>query len=141
MTMLKLQVIGNIGNDATIQNVNGRQAINFSVAHNEAYKNKDQIEVKETVWVNCTIWKDSGHSTEIAKYLKKGTLVYMEGKSKVELYEKEGKANTSFSLTVRDLKLLSSVNKENKEEPKPQTTQPASAQVLDGDDDNNGLPF
>ena len=39
--MIKMQVIGHLGQDATVNNVNGKSVINFSVAHSEKYKNKD----------------------------------------------------------------------------------------------------
>ena len=36
--MIKLQVIGNLGKDALVNNVNGKTVINFNVAHTERYK-------------------------------------------------------------------------------------------------------
>ena len=36
--MIKLQVIGNLGRDAVMNNVNGKTVINFTVAHSEKYK-------------------------------------------------------------------------------------------------------
>ena len=34
-TMIKMQVIGNLGKDCLVNNVNGRTVINFCVAHTE----------------------------------------------------------------------------------------------------------
>jgi len=36
--MIKLQVIGNLGKDCVVNTVNGKNVINFSVAHTEKYK-------------------------------------------------------------------------------------------------------
>ena len=36
--MIKLQVIGNLGKDAVVNNVNGKSVINFNVAHTERFK-------------------------------------------------------------------------------------------------------
>ena len=36
--MIKLQVIGNLGKDCIVKEVNGKNVINFSVAHSERYK-------------------------------------------------------------------------------------------------------
>jgi len=37
---LKLEIIGNLGADATVKDVNNSKAISFSVAHSEKYKNQ-----------------------------------------------------------------------------------------------------
>ncbi|MBD0352663.1 MAG: single-stranded DNA-binding protein, partial [Flavisolibacter sp.] len=36
--MIKMQVIGNLGKDCVVNNVNGKSVINFTVAHTEKYK-------------------------------------------------------------------------------------------------------
>ena len=54
--MLKLQLIGNLGQDAVVNNVGGKNVINFSVAHTEKYKNSEGTEVSKTTWVSCAYW-------------------------------------------------------------------------------------
>jgi single-strand DNA-binding protein len=66
--MIKMQVIGHLGQDATVNNVNGKSVINFSVAHSEKYKNKEGLEVNKSIWVSAAYWTDR---TAIAPYLKK----------------------------------------------------------------------
>ena len=68
--MIKLLVIGNLGKDAVVNNVNGKSVINFSVAHTEKYKDAQGNQKDRTVWVECAYWTDR---TAIAPYLKKGT--------------------------------------------------------------------
>ena len=36
--MIKLQIIGNLGKDCNVREVNGKKVINFSVAHTDKYK-------------------------------------------------------------------------------------------------------
>lgn len=36
--MIKLQIVGNLGKDCILKEVNGKNVINFSVAHTERYK-------------------------------------------------------------------------------------------------------
>ena len=36
--MIKLQVIGNLGKDCIVNTVNGKNVINFTVAHTEKYR-------------------------------------------------------------------------------------------------------
>ncbi len=112
--MNKIQIIGNVGKDATINQVNGKKSINFNVAVNEYYKDKDGNKVEQTDWYSCTIWRKPEQSTEIAKYLKAGTKVFVEGKPKADHYPDKGTGEiiSSINISVRDVELLSS-KKEN----------------------------
>ena len=119
---LKLEIIGNLGADATVKDVNSSKAISFSVAHSEKYKNHEGVDIEKTTWVNCTFWKYQGQSTEIAKYLKKGTMVAVEGFPSVRGYQNQtGQNAASLDCRVTDLRLLSvpktneSTSSENKE--------------------------
>lgn len=115
--MIKLQVIGNVGQNARVNDVNGNKSINFSVAYNRKYADKDGVEVEQTTWVNCTFWKRAGQSVEIAKYLTAGTKVYIEGTPEIDLYtDKQGKPAASLKCNVYQVELL---NASKKEEPEP----------------------
>jgi len=56
--MIKLQVIGNLGKDAQVNNVNGKTVINFNVAHTERYKDAQGNQKDRTTWVDCSYWTD-----------------------------------------------------------------------------------
>lgn len=106
--MIKIQIIGNIGQNARVTDVNGRRSINFSVAHNKKYKDSEGVEVETTLWLNCSYWKNADQSTEIAKYLVPGTKVFVEGIPDVRLYKnKEGQASVSMNCMVTQIELLS----------------------------------
>ena len=106
---LKLEIIGNLGSDAIVRDVNNSKAIGFSVAHSEKYKNAQGVEVENTTWVNCTIWKYQDQSVEIAKYLKKGTMVAIEGTPSVRGYKtQQGQIGANMECRVNFIKLLSS---------------------------------
>ena len=102
--MIKLQVIGHLGKDCTTNVVNGKNVINFSVAHSEKYKDASGVQKDKTTWVECAYWTDK---TAIAPYLKKGQLVYTEGTPEVRSYTKsDGTAGTSLTLRVLNVQLL-----------------------------------
>ena len=48
--MIKLQVIGNLGKDALVNNVNGKTVINFNVAHTERFKDAQGNQKDRTTW-------------------------------------------------------------------------------------------
>lgn len=107
--MIKLQVIGNLGRDCTVNNVNGRSVINFSVAHTERYRDSTTGEFKpKTIWVECAYWTDK---TAIVPYLKKGTQVYAEGTPDTRNYQTQsGENKTSLTLRIQNVQLLGSRN-------------------------------
>ena len=101
-----MQVIGHLGQDATVNNVSGKSVINFSIAHSEKYKNKDGVEVNKSIWVSAAYWTDR---TAIAPYLKKGTQVYLEGVPEAKTYtNKNNETLPQLNVRVISLTLLSS---------------------------------
>jgi single-strand DNA-binding protein len=106
--MIKLQVIGNLGKDCVTNTVNGKNVINFSVAHTEKYKDAQGNQKDKTIWVECAYWTDR---TAIAPYLRKGTQVYVEGTPEVRSYPKnDGTTGVSLSLRVANVQLLGTRN-------------------------------
>lgn len=102
--MIKLQVIGNLGKDCVMNNVNGKSVINFSVAHTEKFRDATGNTKDRTIWVECAYWTDR---TGIAPYLKKGTSVYVEGNPDVRTYQtNDGRQGASLSLRVVSVQLL-----------------------------------
>jgi single-strand DNA-binding protein len=104
--MIKLQVIGNLGKDCVVNNVNGKSVINFSVAHTEKFKDSQGVQKDKTTWVECAWWTDR---TAIAPYLKKGTQVYAEGTPDLRTYQtQDGKQGSSLTLRIQNVQLLGS---------------------------------
>jgi single-strand DNA-binding protein len=104
--MIKLMVIGNLGKDCIVNTVNGKNVINFSIAHTEKFKDSTGAQREKTTWVECAYWTDR---TGIAPYLKKGQQVYAEGTPEVRTYQtNDGKNGASLSLRVQTVQLLGS---------------------------------
>jgi single-strand DNA-binding protein len=104
--MIKLQVIGNLGKDCITNVVNGKNVINFNVAHTEKFRDQQGNTKEKTTWVECAYWTDR---TGIAPYLRKGTQVYVEGTPEVRTYTKnDGSFGASLTLRVFSVQLLGS---------------------------------
>jgi single-strand DNA-binding protein len=102
--MIKMQVIGNLGKDCVTNLVNGKNVINFNVAHTEKFRDAKGEQKEKTVWVDCAYWTDR---TAIAPYLKKGTQVYVEGTPDLRTYQKtDGTQGVSLTLRVLSVQLL-----------------------------------
>src|SRR6187551_3859508 len=102
--MIKMQVIGNLGKDCVVNTVNGKNVINFTVAHTEKYKDSQGNNQEKTTWVDCAYWTDR---TAVAPYLQKGQQVYVEGTPEVRSFTRnDGTPGASLSMRVRDVQLL-----------------------------------
>ena len=132
--MIKLQVIGNLGKDAIVNNVNGKNVINFTVAHTEKFKDAQGNQKDKTTWVDCAYWTDR---TAVAPYLKKGTQVYVEGTPDIRSYAKQDGTNgAALTLRIASVQLLgtrptdaSSNGNSNYSQPANTYNQPTAAPV------------
>ncbi len=128
-----IEIIGNLTNDATVytpQNGTGnRVCINFNVAVNEKFKDKQGNVTEKAYFFACALWKDKDN-TKVADYLKKGILVFVEGLPEAHVYQdKQGTHIPQLKIDVKDVRLLS-MKKDNNGTNNTNTT--------DGNDD---LPF
>ena len=102
----KVQLIGNLGNDPEIVNLDGGNKLaKFSIATNETYKNAKGEKVTDTQWHNVVAW---GKTAEIVEnYLTKGNEVAVEGKLIHRSYEnKEGEKRYITEIRCNELLML-----------------------------------
>ncbi len=103
-----MQVIGRLGKDCVVNTVNGKNVMNFTVAHSERYKDSQGNLQDKTIWVDCAYWSDR---TAVAQYLQKGTQVFVEGQPEARSFQRnDGTPGASLSLRVREVQLLGSKN-------------------------------
>ncbi len=106
--MIKMQVIGRLGKDCVVNTVNGKNVMNFTVAHSERYKDSQGNLQDKNIWVDCAYWSDR---TAVAQYLQKGTQVFVEGQPEARSFQRnDGTPGASLSLRVREVQLLGSKN-------------------------------
>ncbi|NOT52918.1 MAG: single-stranded DNA-binding protein [Chitinophagaceae bacterium] len=102
--MIKMQVIGRLGKDCIVNTVNGKNVMNFTVAHSEKYKDSQGNLQEKTIWVDCAYWSDR---TAVAQYLVKGKEVYVEGQPEARSFQRnDGTPGSSLSLRVKEVQLL-----------------------------------
>lgn len=103
--MLNFSVIGNLGRDAEVKNLNGNQFVSFNVASTESWTDKNGVRQERTTWVSCILNGDGG---ALLPYLKKGKRVYVSGEGSVKLYSSAVQRSmmAGANLTVRTIELL-----------------------------------
>ena len=99
MALNKVMLIGNVGNDPEIRNVQGGAKVaSFNLATTERYKDRDGNQHENTEWHNIVVWNKSADFVE--KFVKKGSHVYVEGKITTRKWtDKDG--NDRFTTEIR----------------------------------------
>ena len=109
----RVQLIGRLGKDPESKfTPTGKKVTHFSLAVSQRWKTGG--ETKEyTEWVNIEAWERLGEVCQ--EYLKKGSLVYIEGRLKTEKYEDKS-GDTKYFTKVVAL-TLQFLDKKDREEP------------------------
>lgn len=132
MSVNKAILIGRLGKDPECRSLdNGAMVAQFSIATSEKYKDKTTGEKKEiTDWHNIVMWR--GLAEIAQKYLKKGALVYIEGKIKTRMWEKDGIKRYITEIVADNMTMLgSSGGSHNSSTPSGGETHGASGAIVD----------
>jgi single-strand DNA-binding protein len=114
-TINKVILVGHLGRNPEVKTFdNGGKLANFSMATKEIWKDAKGDRQEQTEWHNIVVRKSSS-LTFTEQYLKKGMLVYVEGKLRSRSYKsKTGDERTVLEVFAEDVQLLSSTKKEEK---------------------------
>lgn len=136
----KAIIVGHLGNDPEIRSTKEGMAIaNFNVATTEKWTARDGSAVDNTEWHRVVVF---GKPAEFAeKYLRKGSLVYIEGSIQTRKWEdKEGATRYTTEIKAQTVQGLDRKGSSSDEDaPPPSKPKPASVAVAADVDDN--LPF
>lgn len=140
--MLQFSIIGNLGKNAEVRNINGKSYYSFSVAHSQKVPNSFD---KVTLWIDVL----APGSDKLAQYLVKGTKVFVSGDGSVNQYVgKDGQSHVSVSMFASTLQFCGGRSDDNVETAKQvQQTQPLVTKdevlnhKIDNGGDDNTLPF
>jgi single-strand DNA-binding protein len=87
-TLNRVQLIGRLGKDPESRfTPTGKKVTHFNIAVSRRWKNGDGMK-EQTEWVNVEAWGRLGEVCQ--EYLKKGNLVYVEGRLKTDKFEDKG---------------------------------------------------
>lgn len=100
-----MEIVGRLTDEATVSQLNdGRQVVNFCVAINERYKNKQGETKKQTAFINCSYWI----SPKVAEHLHKGVIVSLYGSLSSKAYiDQHGEAQPVLYYHVNDITFIS----------------------------------
>lgn len=145
------QIIGHLGKDPEVRYLPSGEAVaNFSIATTEKWKDKNTGEPREeTEWHRISTF---GRLAEIVgEYVKKGSLVFVQGKLKTRKYtDGQGVDRYSTEIRAETLKMLGGRDSSQGErsappaqrQARPTTPRPAPAPAPSNFDDmDDDIPF
>lgn len=140
----KVILIGRLGRDPETRYMpNGDAVCNFSIATDESWKDKNGQRQTRTEWHAITLYRKLAEIA--AKYLQKGSLVYLEGKIQSRKYTgKDGIERTAFEIIASEMKMLGGKNESGATQadtPPPPTARQLAAQPAPVDDLDSDIPF
>jgi single-strand DNA-binding protein len=101
----KVILVGHVGKDPEIRYLDGGVPVaRFSLATTESYKNKNGEKVEQTEWHNVTAWRQLAEIVE--KYVKKGQLLYIEGKIRTRSVGEEGNKKYFTDIVADQMTML-----------------------------------
>jgi single-strand DNA-binding protein len=132
MSVNKVILLGRVGKEPDVKVVNDSKVVKITLATSEKWKDKSGEPHEATEWHNVIAWR--GLAEVIEKYVKKGDLLYIEGKIKTRSWESDGKKNYVTEIMADRLEMLGG-KREEKEEPQ------TSKLGHQGAQDDDTLPY
>ncbi len=112
-TLNRVQLIGRLGKDPESKfTPTGKKVTHFSLAVSQRWKDQSGETKEATEWVNIEAWNRLGEVCQ--EYLRKGSLVFVEGRLKTDKYEDKGDTKYFTKVVIQSLEFL---DKKAAEEP------------------------
>ncbi|MFA5370850.1 MAG: single-stranded DNA-binding protein [Sideroxydans sp.] len=132
MSVNKAILIGHLGKDPEVRYMPSGEAVaNVTLATSETWKDKSGVKQEKTEWHNIVFFKRLAEI--VGEYLKKGSLIYVEGRITTEKWtDKEGKDRYTTKIVANEMKMLGSRSGGNSfevvdnQEPAPARSAPAA---------------
>jgi single-strand DNA-binding protein len=100
----RVQLIGYLGKDPESKfTPTGKKVAHFSIAITHRWKTSGESR-EHTEWVNIEAWDRLGEVCQ--QYLKKGSLVYIEGRLKTDKYEDKGETKYFTKVVALVMQML-----------------------------------
>lgn len=104
MSVNKVILVGNVGKDPEVNYIREDVPVaKFPLATSETYT-KDGEKITQTEWHNIVLWR--GLARVVEKYVRKGSLLYIEGKINTRSYEKDGETKYITEIVADNMRML-----------------------------------
>ncbi|AWG23897.1 single-stranded DNA-binding protein [Flavobacterium kingsejongi] len=130
-----MNITGRLTRDAEVRTTSQqKQVVNFSVATNDSYRNKQGERIEQTTYFDCSYWI----TPNVVKILTKGTLVELSGRVTARAWTgNDGEARAGLNFHTSQIKMHGG---SRKAETIPATAQAEKNKVTAQETDDD-LPF
>lgn len=134
----KAQIGGNLTRDPELKTLpSGTVVVNFSVATNRKYKDKNDEWVNTVEYVNCVMF--GVRAETLAKWFKKGSPIFVEGRLQTSNWEKDGHKFYKTEIVCSSWDFTSSGDNTGQQQAKPASTAPTPPP--DAEPNPEDIPF
>ena len=101
----RVQLIGRLGKDPESRfTPTGKKVAHFSIAISNRWRDREGEMRESTEWVNVEAWERLGETCQ--QYLKKGSLVYVDGRLKTDKVENQGDTRYFTKVVAQTVQFL-----------------------------------
>jgi single-strand DNA-binding protein len=98
----KVMLLGNLGQDPELKMIAGGQAVlNLRLATTETYLDRNNTRQERTDWHTVTVWGKRAEA--LAKFLTKGSQIFVEGRIQTRSYEKNGEKRYATDIVANNI--------------------------------------
>lgn len=110
VTVNRVILAGNLTRDPQVRFLASEKAVaNFGLAINNRYKAADGTQKEDTVFVDIEAW---GRTAElVGQYLTKGRACLVEGRLRLDSWEKDGQKHSKLKVVADNVQFLDSGNR------------------------------
>ncbi len=133
----KVILVGHVGKDPEVKYLEGGVALaRFPLATSDSYKNKEGQKIETTEWHNVVVWR--GLAEIVEKYVRKGKLIYIEGKIKTRQYGEENNKKYITEIVADEMTMLGGPRTDN---PEPAASTQGAPEMAASSAPSDDLPF
>ena len=133
----KVILVGHVGKDPEVKYLEGGVALaRFPLATSDSYKNKEGQKIETTEWHNVVVWR--GLAEIVEKYVRKGKLIYIEGKIKTRQYGDENNKKYITEIVAEEMTMLGGPRTDS---PEPAAHAQPTPEMVASSAPSDDLPF
>ena len=135
----KVILIGNLTRDPELKYTpKGTAACQIGMAVNRKWRNEQGQDQEEVTFLDVQSWGKQAEA--ISKYLRKGSPLFVEGRLKLEEWEKDGKKQSKLRVVLESFQFLGGAKQEGAQAPKAASAAPTAS--TDGSEpEADDIPF
>ena len=121
MNVNRVILAGRLTRDVELKYIpDGQQVAKLGLAINRRFKTRDGEQREEVVFVDCEAWGNTAET--MAKYLNKGSPVFIEGRLKLDQWDQDGTTRSKLKVVGERFEFVGS-----RSESKPPASSPPAA--------------